>query len=42
MALALLEHEVERELARELDEPVVLGLCDDEDVLDVGVDPGAA
>jgi hypothetical protein len=42
MALALLEHEVERELARELDEPVVLRFRDDEDVLDVGVDPGAA
>lgn len=28
-------HEVERELAGELDKPVVAGLCDDEDILNM-------
>lgn len=37
-SVAGFSHEVEGELARELDEPVVAGLCDDEDVLNVRLD----
>lgn len=37
-SVAGFSHKVEGELARELDEPVVAGLGDNENVLDVGLD----
>lgn len=37
-SVAGFSHEVEGELARELDEPVVAGLCDNENILDVRLD----
>ena len=38
---ALCQHEIEGQLASELDETVVAGLCDDENILNVALDAGA-